>query len=114
MPRDLMSVPEPVIVNCTGLGSKALFGDDEVLPLKGQLTVLVPQSEIDYQTAGGGPNIPGLLGLHTMPRADGIALGGTSERGVWTLEPNEDMRRAIVEGHIQFFRSMRGSGVRNL
>lgn len=114
MPRDLMSVPEPVIVNCTGLGSRALFGDDEVLPLKGQLTVLVPQSEIDYQTAGGGPNIPGLLGLHTMPRADGIALGGTSERGVWTLEPNEEMRRAIVEGHMQFFRSMRGPADRRV
>src|SRR5262249_38083191 len=53
-PRDLMSLSEPVIVNCTGLGSRALFSDDEVIPLKGQLTHLVPQPEINYQTYGGG------------------------------------------------------------
>ncbi|MCI0363741.1 MAG: FAD-dependent oxidoreductase, partial [Phycisphaerales bacterium] len=46
-PRDLMSLSESVIINCTGLGSLALFGDEELVPLKGQLTHLIPQSEIN-------------------------------------------------------------------
>jgi len=107
-PRDMMSLNEPVIVNCTGLGSRALFSDDEVIPLKGQLTHLVPQPEINYQTLGGGSiPAPGGFGIHMMPRHDGIALGGTSERNVWTLEPNEEARQRIVSEHIKLFASMR-------
>lgn len=37
------------------------------------------------------------------PRSDGLALGSTSERGVWSLEPNEDAIRRVVEGHIALF-----------
>ena len=31
-PKELQSLPQPVIVNCTGLGAKALFGDEELIP----------------------------------------------------------------------------------
>ena len=37
-PRDLMSLAEPIVVNCTGLGSYTLFNDKELVPVKGQLT----------------------------------------------------------------------------
>jgi glycine/D-amino acid oxidase-like deaminating enzyme len=107
-PRDLMSLGEPVIVNCTGLGSHDLFGDRDLVPLKGQLTVLVPQAEVTYRTSGGVnlPSTPG-IGIHMMPRADGIVLGGTSQRGVWTMEPDEAERKRIVDAHIELFSSMR-------
>ena len=107
-PRDLMSLTESLIVNCTGLGSRALFADEELVPLKGQLVVLVPQSEVNYGTIGGSrsaASAPG-IGIHMMPRTDGIALGGTSERGVWTMEPNEAERRRVVEGHMELFAGM--------
>ena len=52
-PRDVAALDEHVIVNCTGLGAKALFGDPELMPLKGQLIVLVPQDEVNYSTNGG-------------------------------------------------------------
>ena len=42
------------------------------------------------------------------PRSDGIVRGGTSEGGVWSLEPNEEARRRVVEGHIELFDAMRG------
>ena len=105
--RDLMSLEESVIVNCTGLGSSTLFNDRELTPLKGQLTVLVAQPEVDYNTFGGLRRTGG-FGIHMQPRSDGIVLGGTSERGVWSLEPNEEARRQIVEGHIELFDAMRG------
>ena len=107
-PRDLMSLTEPIVINSTGLGSRMLLGDEELIPLKGQLTHFVPQPEVNYQTASDArnPAVRGGIGIHMMPRSDGIALGGTSERGVWTLEPNEEARRDIVDQHIQLFRRM--------
>ena len=109
-PRDLMTLREPIVMNCTGLGARDLFGDQELVPLKGQLTVLVPQPEVQYHTNGGVPPVPGAsLGIHVMTRSDGIALGGTSQRGVWTLEPDEAERKRVVEGHIQVFGAMKGA-----
>jgi hypothetical protein len=43
-----------------------------------------------------------------MPRSDGIALGGTSQRDVWTLEPDEAERRRVVESHMEVFNAMKG------
>ena len=108
-PRDIDALTENVIVNCTGLGAKALFNDPELMPLKGQLVVLVPQPEITYSTSGSGPAAPPEAGfIHMMPRSDGIILGGTSQRDVWTLDVDEKDRQRVVETHIELFNSMRG------
>jgi glycine/D-amino acid oxidase-like deaminating enzyme len=107
-PRDLMTLREPIVMNCTGLGARDLFGDQELIPLKGQLTVMVPQPEVQYHTNGGVPPVPGAsLGIHMMARSDGIILGGTSQRGVWTLEPDEAERTRVVESHMKVFGAMR-------
>lgn len=91
----LETIEEPVIVNCTGLGAKQLFGDGELTAIKGQLTVLLPQPEVDYITLAGN--------LYMFPRRDGILLGGTAERDVWTLEVNEEAKTRVMEGHERFF-----------
>lgn len=105
---ELARLSQPVIINCTGLGAGELFGDDEIVPVKGQLTVLVPQSEVDYATFGGVPGTSTRIafGLHMMPRRDGIVLGGTSQEGVWALEPDEEALSEIVDGHIGLFSGM--------
>lgn len=106
-PRDVAELSEPVVVNCTGLGAGELFGDSEIVPLKGQLTHLIPQPEVEYATFGSAtPSAGGFV--HMQPRSDGIALGGTSEEGNWDLTPNEEARRRIVEAHIDLFSRMRG------
>lgn len=92
----LLALSERVVVNCTGLGARALFGDDELIPVKGQLTVLLPQPEVDYILLAG-------RGLYMMPRVDGILLGGTFERDVWTLDPNPDAAERIIQGHMRLF-----------
>ena len=111
-PRDVLALSENVIVNCTGLGAKALFGDDELVPLKGLLVLLPPQDEVHYSTSGG-VNIPadqrGLF-IHMMPRTDGIVLGGTSERDVWTTDVNEAEKQRIIDNHVTLFASMRAPG----
>ena len=96
---ELLQLSEPVIMNCTGLGAKTLFDDAELTPVKGQLTVLLPQPEIDYIVLADD--------LYMMPRADGILLGGTHERGEWSLDVNKDAMDRIVRGHQQFYQTMR-------
>lgn len=106
--RDLLALDESLLVNRTGLGAKTLFADPELMPLRGQLIVLVPQDEVNYSTNGGvASSAPGLF-VHMMPRRDGIVLGGTSERDVWTLEVNDEERKRVVEGHMQLFGAMNG------
>jgi D-amino-acid oxidase len=107
--RDLATLREPIVMNCTGLGARELFNDQELVPLKGQLTVMVPQPEVQYGTNGPNTNVPpGALGIHMMTRGDGIILGGTAQRGVWTLEPDEDERKRVVDSHIALFSGMKG------
>jgi glycine/D-amino acid oxidase-like deaminating enzyme len=105
--RDLMTLEEPVVVNCAGLGAKAIFNDPELMPLKGQLIVLIPQEEVTYSTNGGVRESPPGVFVHMMPRRDGIVLGGTSERDIWTMEINEAERRRVVDGHKKLFEAMK-------
>ena len=104
-PRDLMSLPESVIVNCTGLGSKALFNDEELVPIKGQLTVCVPQPEVNYRASGRLPNSDVVASI--SPRRDGILVGNLMDRGNWSLEPDQEVMRQNVEAAIRFFAAMR-------
>jgi glycine/D-amino acid oxidase-like deaminating enzyme len=106
-PADLMTLDEPLVVNCMGLGAKSLFNDADLMPLKGQLIVLIPQDEVTYSTNGGVRESPPGVFVHMMPRRDGIVLGGTSERDVWTTEINDAERRRVVDGHKQLFDAMR-------
>ena len=105
-PKDIATLKEQIVVNCTGLGAKALFGDEELTPVKGQLTVMVPQPEVNYATFGGIPSRERKadeFSIHMYPRSDGIILGGTSERGESSLEPNKEAMHRIVDAHIAFF-----------
>jgi D-amino-acid oxidase len=97
----ILRLPETLIVNCTGLGAKPLFNDDELVPIKGQLTVLVPQPEIDYGLVSTSND------LYMFPRRDGIVLGGTHEEGEWSLEPDPAEADRIFKGHQELFSQMR-------
>ena len=103
--RQLAALPEPVVVNCTGLGAGKLFGDTSMVPVKGQLVVLRPQPDVDYLTVGGG-RFSTRGSQYMFPRSDGIMLGGTFERGVATLEPDPAETERIVRNHRMFFQAM--------
>jgi D-amino-acid oxidase len=98
-PRQVGGLSESVIVNSTGLGARELFGDRELEPVKGQLTALLPQPEVDYAMVTGG--------LYMFPRRDGIMLGGTFEHGVETLDVNREAEQRIIAGHQRIFSGMR-------
>ena len=104
-PRDLMSIKEPTIVNCTGLGSKTIFNDDELVPIRGQLTVCVPQPEVNYRASG---RLPGsMVNASVNPRSDGLVIGNMQDRGNYSLEPNDEVRQQNVNAAIEYFSRMR-------
>jgi glycine/D-amino acid oxidase-like deaminating enzyme len=96
--QEVMRLPEPIIFNCSGLGARELFGDEKLVPARGQLEVLLPQPEIDYGYIGAA---------HMFPRSDGIILGGTFDRGDWSLEVNPDHSKDILETHEQIMRGVK-------
>ena len=100
-PAELLALPPPAVVNCTGLGARELFGDAELTPIKGQLTVLLPQPGVDYATEKER--------FYMFPRSDGILLGGTYERGVETLEPDLEAEKEILAGQRAIFEGMRST-----
>jgi len=98
-PADIAALPESLVFNCTGLGSRELFGDADLHPVRGQLAILEPQPEVQYAFTGG----PGYM----FPRADGIILGGTFEHDQWDPTPDPRTIARIVAAHKRFFASFR-------
>jgi glycine/D-amino acid oxidase-like deaminating enzyme len=90
-PAELATLPETAIVNCTGLGARELFGDEELRPLKGQLTVMLPQPDVDYAVLYGD--------LYSFARRDGLVLGGTHQLDDWSLTPDAAEKQRILAGH---------------
>ena len=99
--EEIARLRERVIFNCTGLGSRALFGDEELIPVRGQSEVLLPQPEIDYCYLG--PN------AYMFPRRDGIILGGTWDHEEWSLEPNPEQTTQILQAHTEIMKGLKGS-----
>jgi D-amino-acid oxidase len=93
--QELARLREPVIFNCTGLGSRALFDDQELSPVRGQLEILLPQPEIDYCYLSTG---------YMFPRRDGIVLGGTWDHDDWSLAPNPEQATGILESHMEIMK----------
>jgi hypothetical protein len=65
-PADFAALPQKVLINATGYGARALFGDETVIPVRGQLARLIPQPEVSY----------GLFydGVSMVPRRDGLVI----------------------------------------
>ncbi|HEV8146407.1 MAG TPA: FAD-dependent oxidoreductase, partial [Bryobacteraceae bacterium] len=98
--RDLQSLRETLLFNCTGLGSRTLFNDQELIPIRGQLTFLLPQPEVQYMTLGPGD-------IYMFPRRDGILLGGSHERRDWNLEVDPATTERVLRENGELFSKMK-------
>jgi glycine/D-amino acid oxidase-like deaminating enzyme len=95
---EIARLREPVVFNCTGLGSRELFDDEDLVPVRGQLEVLLPQPEIDYAYLSSG---------YMFPRRDGIVLGGTWDHDDWSLEPDPEQATGILEAHLEIMKGLK-------
>lgn len=74
-PADLARLKEPVIVNCTGYGARALWRDESIVPVRGQIAWLMPQPEVRY----------GLFYRHVLmlPHPEGIVVQETGQNDMY-------------------------------
>jgi len=99
--EELLGLSEAVIFNCTGLGARALFGDQELVPAKGQLVFMPPDPDVDYLTVGGGYG--GGSDLYMFSRSDVLLLGGTYKLNDWSTNPEPEETARIVNEHQRLF-----------
>jgi glycine/D-amino acid oxidase-like deaminating enzyme len=97
--EEVAQLPERVVFNCTGLGARALFGDQGMASMRGQIEVLLPQPELDYGYLANS--------LYMFPRADGVILGGTFEAGNWSMDADAATTTRIIEGNAQIAKGLR-------
>jgi D-amino-acid oxidase len=92
-PADFSGLPQKVLVNCTGYGARALFKDESVIPVRGQLARLIPQPEITYglyyNFVSFVPRRDGLV-IQSVGSDEGVGYGDTS------TEPNRQEAEAAV------------------
>jgi len=91
--EDVDALPEKVVVNCLGIGSKAIFPDDELIPIRGQLTHLVPQPGLNYRLSAEG--------ISFNPRDDALSCGGSTLPGIWDTTPDKQETARVIDGLIE-------------
>jgi D-amino-acid oxidase len=47
-PAEFGELDEKVVINCTGYGARALWSDESIVPIRGQIGWLLPQREVNY------------------------------------------------------------------
>jgi D-amino-acid oxidase len=92
-PADLALLKEKVVINCPGYGARALWKDQSIVPVRGQIAWLIPQPEVNY----------GVIYKHvaTVSRSDGIvvqSLEGGDMKGY--NDDNETPDRAEAVGAV--------------
>lgn len=92
-PDELAELPEKAFINATGYGARALWKDESVVPVRGQIAWLIPQEGTQY----------GLLynGVYMLARRDGVVI---QEVGKGDMDgynnPDESPDRAQAEAAV--------------
>jgi glycine/D-amino acid oxidase-like deaminating enzyme len=93
-PNDLTSLPEPVLIDCTGYAARKLWSDETVVPIRGQIAWLIPQEGVHYGIY--------YRDLNVLARRDGIVIQpnpGGDDFG-WN-DDNETPDRAAAEDGVR-------------
>jgi glycine/D-amino acid oxidase-like deaminating enzyme len=91
-PDDIAKLREKTVIHCTGYGARALFGDESITPVRGQLMRLIPQPEVTYALQYEDK-------FFMAPRRDGILLQTTAPGDFGNADIAPD--RAAAERTVQ-------------
>jgi FAD dependent oxidoreductase len=70
-PADFAALPEKTLINATGYGARALFGDQSITPVRGQLARMIPDPTVNYAVF--------YKRVSFVPRRDGLVFQVTGE-----------------------------------
>jgi len=101
-PADFARLRQKTLINATGYGSRALFNDQSITPVRGQLARMIPQPEINY----------GLFykGTSFVPRRDGLVFQVVGEDDYYgfdddTTTPNRAEAELAVNTIAELFKT---------
>ncbi len=101
-PSDLNALPQNVFIHATGYGARALWKDESVVPVRGQIAWLIPQPEVNY----------GLLykNIYMLSRRDGIVVQDWGKLGEMEgyNDPTEEPDRAAAEAAVRIVAELYG------
>jgi len=96
---ELAHFPQPIVINCTGLGARAWLGDSELFPIRGQILRVGKPYPDRFHLDTDHPEGP----CYVVPRENDCILGGTSEKGEDSLDWCDRRGEAIAARiHAQF------------
>lgn len=103
-PSDFTQIAQKTLIHATGYGARALFKDESIVPVRGQITWLIPQPEVNYGVIYNG--------VVVLSRRDGIvvqSMGSGEMEGynVTDETPNRADAESAVAVAAQAFAGMR-------
>jgi len=100
-PSELNQLSQKVVINATGYGARALWKDESIIPVRGQIAWLIPQPEVNYGVIYKNVNI--------LSRRDGIVVqdGGKGEMEGYN-DSNEQPDRAAAESAVRVVAELYG------
>jgi D-amino-acid oxidase len=105
----LASVDAPVVVNCTGIGARALVPDESVVPVRGQVVVVENPGISEFYIDHGAEGTPEYV--YAFPHGDVVILGGTAEEGAFDWAPRPEVSARIMRDCTAAFPALRGARV---
>jgi D-amino-acid oxidase len=94
----------PLVVNCSGLGSRRLAGDTTATPVRGQVVVVEQVGLEEWWLDEDGPT-------YVVPRSTDIVLGGTDDVGEWDRLPSPDVAGDILRRATELVPGLAGARV---
>jgi D-amino-acid oxidase len=98
-PNEFSALPQAVVICCTGYDSRALWGDNSIVPVRGQIAWLIPQEGATYGIQ--------YKNLNMLARRDGIVMQpnfGGEEEG-WN-DASEQPDRAAAEAGVKVLQEL--------
>jgi D-amino-acid oxidase len=96
----------PVVVNCAGLAAARLAGDDDVIPVRGQVVVVERPAGLDEWLLDQSDE---RRLTYVVPRSESVVLGGTAEVGAADEAPDAATAEGIVRRCTQLVPALSGA-----
>jgi D-amino-acid oxidase len=96
-----------VVVNASGLASRALAADPALRPVRGQVVRVAQVGIEEWLLESSDETRP----LYVVPRENDVVVGGTAEVDAWDLRPDPGVARAILDRAVALVPGLRGAEV---
>jgi D-amino-acid oxidase len=96
-----------VVVNATGLASRALAGDAAVHPVRGQVVRVEQRGVQEWLLESSDEARP----LYVVPREHDVVVGGTADVGSWDLRADAATARSVLDRATSLVPALRGARV---